>query len=181
MDSSRKNSAINRAMQSNKVKDSAGRCLTWSTQIGTVFESTPLVCGRSSEKAINRWWGSAAVDHDGAPIPEPSSQMFSTAAPRSSAGAPPTGTQGSAVNLLDGDGTLSGSALFPPPPPDVTALREQVGDLTFDSDEEAEDEATLQALEMLREEEDERTGNNPTSTPAAEEKEEESTTGHTTK
>jgi len=89
MDSIRGNSAINRAMQSNKVHDSAGRCLTWSTQIGTVVESTPLICARSSEKAINRWWGSRSGDDDLLPD-DPSDPTASVGAAEAEAPEPET-------------------------------------------------------------------------------------------
>ena len=47
-----------RSMISSKIKDSAGRCITWTTPAGLCFEYTKLFGGRISEQELVRLWGS---------------------------------------------------------------------------------------------------------------------------
>ena len=56
-DTVRKDSAINRSMFSNKINNSGGRCITWTTQMGLIIESTGLYLARVPEKRLVEHWG----------------------------------------------------------------------------------------------------------------------------
>lgn len=56
-ESFRKNSALNRAQQSSKMKHPALRCITWSSLCGLVWAMTPLVLSRVTENALVQWFG----------------------------------------------------------------------------------------------------------------------------
>lgn len=55
-DTSRTNSAISRAMWSDKIHHSAARCITWTTPAGLAFERTVLYMARASETACVASW-----------------------------------------------------------------------------------------------------------------------------
>ena len=58
IDDPKKNSALKRAVWSDKVHHAAGRIITWSTPSGLTVEHTPLYMGRATESAIVALWGS---------------------------------------------------------------------------------------------------------------------------
>lgn len=60
----RKNSALNRLVQSSKVKRSALRDITWSTATGLVWYYSPLILSRSTENAIVQWCGECDGEDD---------------------------------------------------------------------------------------------------------------------
>jgi len=53
----RSNTVITRASHSNKVEHTAGRCMSWSTAAGLMFEHTDMYLGRVSEKKLVELWG----------------------------------------------------------------------------------------------------------------------------
>ena len=56
-DTSRTNSAITRQMWSDKIKNSGGRCITWITPSGLVFEYTGIHLARTPEIRLVEYWG----------------------------------------------------------------------------------------------------------------------------
>ena len=58
VDDPKKNSAMKRAMWSDKVHHAAARIITWSTPAGLTVEHSPLFMGRATESAIVSLWGS---------------------------------------------------------------------------------------------------------------------------
>ena len=58
IDDPKKNSAMKKAVWSDKVHHSAARIITWSTPAGLTVEHTPLFMGRATESAIVSLWGS---------------------------------------------------------------------------------------------------------------------------
>lgn len=58
IDDPKKNSALKRAVWSDKVHHAAGRLITWSTPSGLTVEHTPLYMGRATESSIVALWGS---------------------------------------------------------------------------------------------------------------------------
>jgi hypothetical protein len=53
----RSNTVITRASQSNKVEHTAGRCTSWSTAAGLMFEHADMHLGGVSEKKLVGLWG----------------------------------------------------------------------------------------------------------------------------
>jgi hypothetical protein len=58
----RKDARKQRSMISSKIKDSSGRCLTWTTPGALCFEFTKLFGGRISEQELVRLWGSLGTE-----------------------------------------------------------------------------------------------------------------------
>ena len=58
IDDPKKNSAMKKAVWSDKVHHAAGRIITWSTPAGLTVEHTPLFMARATESAIVALWGS---------------------------------------------------------------------------------------------------------------------------
>ena len=56
IDDQNKNSAMKKAVWSDKVHHAAGRIITWSTPSGLTVEHTPLYMGRATESAIVALW-----------------------------------------------------------------------------------------------------------------------------
>ena len=52
-----KNSGLNRAQQSSKMKHASLRCITWSSLCGLVWATTPLTMARMTENALVQWYG----------------------------------------------------------------------------------------------------------------------------
>jgi len=57
IDTARTNSMVSRAMRSDKVKNSAVRCISWMTPANLSFEHTDLFLARCSEKKLVDLWG----------------------------------------------------------------------------------------------------------------------------
>ena len=58
LDDPKKNSAMKKAVWSDKVQHAAGRIITWSTPSGLTVEHTPMYMARATESAIVALWGS---------------------------------------------------------------------------------------------------------------------------
>ena len=73
IDDPKKNSAMKKAVWSDKVHHAAGRIITWSTPSGLTVEHTPLYMGPATESAIVALWGSyhGVVPLDAVPLIRP--------------------------------------------------------------------------------------------------------------
>ena len=58
LDDPKKNSAMKKAVWSDKVHHAAGRIITWSIPLGLTVEHTPMYMARATESAIVALWGS---------------------------------------------------------------------------------------------------------------------------